>query len=59
MIHVVFGQFSCTNGLRMLQNPGNASSLAPIDLVVLPRVYGTLSSSIEVQKFKLTYFRWF
>ena len=36
MIHVVFGQFSCTNDLIMLQNPRNASSLAPIGLGVLP-----------------------
>ena len=36
MIHVVFGQFSCTNDLRMLQNPSTASSLAPIGLRVLP-----------------------
>ena len=36
MIHVVFGLFSCTNGLRMLQNPKNASSLAPIGLGILP-----------------------
>ena len=36
IIHVVFGQFFCTNGLRMLQNPRNASSLAPIGLVILP-----------------------
>ena len=35
MIPIVFGQFSCTNDLRMLQNPGNASSLAPIGLGVL------------------------
>ena len=36
MIHVDFGRFSYTNSLRMLQNPRNASSLAPIGLVVLP-----------------------
>ena len=36
MIHIVFGQFSCTNDLKMLQNPRNASSLAPIGLGVLP-----------------------
>ena len=35
MIPIVFGQFSCTNDLRMLQNPRNASSLAPIGLGVL------------------------
>ena len=35
MIHVVFGQFSCINDFRMLQNPRNASSLAPIGLGVL------------------------
>ena len=40
MIHVVFGQFSCTNDLIMLQNPGNASSLAPISLGVLPSGLG-------------------
>ena len=36
MIHVVFGQFSCTNDLRMLQNPRNVSFLAPIGFGVLP-----------------------
>ena len=36
MIHVVFGQFSCTNDFRMLQNPRRASSLAPVGLGVLP-----------------------
>ena len=36
MIHIVFGQFSFTNDLRMLQNPRNASSLTPIGLGVLP-----------------------
>ena len=36
MIHAIFGQFSCTNDLRMLQNPTNASSLAPIGFGVLP-----------------------
>ena len=36
MIHVVFGQFSCTKYLRMLQNPRNASFLAPIGFGILP-----------------------
>ena len=36
MIHIVFGRFSCTNDLRMLQNPRNASSLAPIGFGILP-----------------------
>ena len=36
MIHVVFGQFSCTNDLRMLKILRNASFLAPIGLGVLP-----------------------
>ena len=36
MIHVVFGQFSWTNDLRMLKNPRNASSLTPIGLGVVP-----------------------
>ena len=36
MIHVVFGQFSYTNDLKMLQNPRNVSSLAPIGVAVLP-----------------------
>ena len=36
MIHIVFGQFSCTNDLRMLQNPRNSFSLAPIGFGVLP-----------------------
>ena len=36
MIHVIFGQFFCTNDLRMLQNPTNASFLAPIGFGVLP-----------------------
>ena len=35
MIHVIFGQFSCTNDLRMLQNPRNASFLAPIGFGIL------------------------
>ena len=35
MIHIVFDQFSYTNDLRMLQNPRNASFLAPIGFGVL------------------------
>ena len=35
MIHVVFGQFSCTNDLRMPQNPRNVSFLTPIGFGVL------------------------
>ena len=33
---IVFGQFSCTNDLRMLQNSRNASSLAPIGYRFFP-----------------------
>ena len=36
MIYVVFGQFYCTNDLRLFQNPRNASFLAPIGFEVLP-----------------------
>ena len=36
MIHIVFGQVSCTNDLRILQNPRNTSFLAPIGFGVLP-----------------------
>ena len=35
MIHIVFGQFSCTNNLRMLENPKNASFFTPIGFGVL------------------------
>ena len=54
MIHVVFGQYSCTDGLRMLQNPGNVSSLAPIGLVVLPgglRYFKQLRCGSKIQTY--------
>ena len=54
MIHVVFGQFSCTNGLRMLQNLRNASYLAPIGLGVLSgglRYFKQLRLGLKVQTY--------
>ena len=54
MIHVVFGQFSCINDLRMLQNPRDASSLAPIGLGVLPgglRYFKQLRLGSKVQTY--------
>ena len=54
MIHVVFGQFSYTNSLRMLQNPGNASFLAPIGLVVIPaglRYFKQLRRGSKIQTY--------
>ena len=54
MIVVGFGKFSCTNSLRMLQNPGNASFLAPIGLVVLPgglRYFKQLRCGSKIQAY--------